>query len=87
MAYVMRYGWSVGYVVANGVGMNSPLEVKGTWGANNGPKLDFFNSGGVGSQTFTTTDIANFVATMQADIIAQLTAQQTRIQGFASGGG
>ena len=36
------------------------------------------------SQTFTTADIANLAAAAQADFIAQMTANQTAIQNFAT---
>lgn len=87
MAFVMRYGWSVNWVGPNGVGQNVGPEVQSAFGAQNGQKLTFFDAGGLGSTTFTSTDIANFVTAMQADMTTQMNAQSARIQNFASGGG
>jgi hypothetical protein len=87
MAYVLRYSWQVQEVGPNGNGMNAAVGIQGAVGPPNGQRLAFFQDGSPASQTFTSTDIANMVAAVAADMTAQLTAQIARIQGFASGGG
>ena len=86
MAYVMKYTWVIKWVGPNGLGMNAVQNLTGAVGPTQGQQLAFFDAGAAGSNTFTSTDITNLVATATTDMTTQLTAQQTRVQGFASGG-
>lgn len=87
MAYLCRYSLTVEWVGPNGVGMNAVPGLMGASGPTQGQKLVFFDSGAVGSNTFTATDINNIIASVTTDLTAQMTAQQTRVQNFSSGGG
>lgn len=87
MAYILRYSVTVKEITSNGLGMNGTSQITGVAGPPNGQQLQFFASGPVGSNTFTATDIANFVTSIGTDITNQLTAAQARIQNFGSGGG
>lgn len=87
MAYVCRYSLTVQEVGPNGVGMNASPLVQGAVGVINGQRLVFFDSGGVGSSTFTATDITNILTSMTTDLSTQMNAAASRVQNWASGGG
>jgi len=87
MAYLMRYSVTIKEIGPNGLGMNGTAGLMGVTGPPNGQAIEFFCSTPVGSQTFTATDISNIATAIGNDISAQLTAAQSRIQGFATGGG
>lgn len=84
--YRVRYSMWVDFTDAQGLGMNS-ANVVGVFGPTLGPTLQINQSICPGSQTFTATDINNILAQVQTDLTTQLTANLTRIQNFASGGG
>jgi len=87
MAYRITYQVNVDWV-GEGVGPmtgNTAAQV-GMAPAGGAQRLSLFNAaGGQNSKTFTGTDITNLTNAMAADIAAQMTTNEARIQGFASG--
>jgi hypothetical protein len=88
MGWVLRYGFSIKWVPPGwGLGINSSTNtpnLQGQFGGGSGPKLTFFDTTPPASQTFTATDVTNFMSTMQTDMSNQLTAQQTRISNWGA---
>jgi hypothetical protein len=82
-----RYQLSIDYIDSAGMGMVSMDTPGMSFGASQGQTLNFFCTISPGSQTFTTADINNILSQMQTDLATQLTANQSRIQAFTSGGG
>lgn len=97
MAYRIRYQAWIDYVApGTGLGIaSSPQGGPGMVPAGNAQTLGFFNTSGVSgttdypptSSTFTSTDITNLLTSMTNDLSAQMNAQISRVQGFATGGG
>ena len=96
MAYRLRYQAWVDYVPA-GVGLGLQAVTNSNPGANtagNQQTIAFFNTDTGGSSqlpptssTFTSTDVTNLTAAMQADLAAQMNAVLTRVQNFSTGTG
>ena len=98
MAYRLRYQIWVDYVPP-GVGLGLQAVSNSNPGANTAgaqQTISFFNSDPGGSvqlpptsNTFTTTDVTNLLASMSADLTAQLEvpAVLARIQNFSTGTG
>lgn len=88
MGYRLRYTFSVDFVPS---GTNPGYSPSGTTlpFTGNAQTLTFFNnpSNGQYSGTFTGGDITTLTNAMAADAVVQLTAAETRVQGFATGGG
>jgi hypothetical protein len=82
-----RYQLSIDYIDSAGLGMAATDTPGVSFGASQGQTLVFFNTICPGSQTFVTADINSILSQMQTDLATQLTANQSRIQAFTSGGG
>ena len=93
MPFRLRYDVSVDFI-APGIGLGQQGYAPGAVGAGPaGPAqtIEFFNSITNAlppiTNTFLTGDVTTLTTAMAADISAQLNANLTRIQGFATGGG
>ena len=82
-----RYTLWIDYVDSMGLGMNAANQAGQSFGPSSGATLQMTQQISPGSQTFTATDISNLLATMSTDLTTQMTANQARIQGFATGTG
>ena len=86
MPYRIRYQLNVDFIPAGrGLAMDAAAVTEVSGGAAQTILLQ--DSQPVGSNTFTATDISNLLATMSTDLTTQMTANQARIQGFATGSG
>jgi hypothetical protein len=85
--YRARYVLWIDYTDSQGLGTNSVNQSGQTFGSSLGPTLQMNQSICPGSGTFLAADIASIMAQINVDLTAQLTANQARIQNFASGGG
>jgi hypothetical protein len=86
-AYRARYTLWIDYTDSQGLGTNSVNQSGQAFGSSLGPTLQMNQSICPGSGTFLAADISSIMTQITVDLTAQMTANQTRIQNFASGGG
>ena len=86
-AYRARYTLWIDYTDSQGLGTNSVNQSGQTFGSSLGPTLQMNQSICPGAGTFLAADISSIMAQINTDLTAQMTANATRIQGFATGGG
>lgn len=85
--YRARYVLWIDYTDSQGLGMNSTNVSGQTFGPALGPTMQMNQSICPGSATFLSGDISSIMAQINTDLTAQMTANATRIQNFATGGG